>query len=215
MRPTAQMQIWAGEFGKKYTDRNLASLKELYSQNIELHGRTNLAIYQEALKNVDKDARVLEIGCNIGNQLMCLQDAGFKNLYGIELQWYAVDKSKYFTKKIHIIQGSAFDIPCRDSYFDLVYTYGVLIHISPKDLPKVLSEAHRCSKKYIMGFEYHDQELKQLKYRGNNNLMWKTDYSEAYQNHHPDLKEVFGKEYPQFSEPSNVDRIFLLAKEDK
>jgi len=213
MKTTAQMQIWAGEFGKEYTDRNQASLKDMYSQNIELHGKTNLAIYQEALKNIDRDARILEIGCNIGNQLMCLQDAGFKNLYGIELQWYAVGKSKNFIKGVHIIQGTGFDLPFKDSCFDLIYTYGVLIHISPKDLSTIFSEAYRCTKKYVMGFEYHDQELKQLNYRGEKNLLWKTDYSKAYQDHHPDLKEVFGKEYPVFSEPNNVDRIFLLAKE--
>jgi len=59
---------------------------------------------------------------------------GFTNLYGIELQWYAVEKAKEYTKGINIIQGSGFDIPFKDGYFDLVITNGVLIHIAPKKI---------------------------------------------------------------------------------
>ena len=41
---------------------------------------------------------------------------------------YAVEKGKENTKGINIIQGSAFDLPYKDNYFDLVCTNGVLIH---------------------------------------------------------------------------------------
>lgn len=55
-------------------------------------------------------------------QLKCLQEMGFTNLYGVELQAYAVQRSKEFTEGINIIQGSGFDVPFKDGFFDLVCT---------------------------------------------------------------------------------------------
>ena len=37
----------------------------------------------------------------------------------------------------------------KNNFVDAVFTNNVLIHISPEDLPKVLSEMHRVTKKYI------------------------------------------------------------------
>jgi len=56
---------------------------------------------------------------------------GINNLYGIELQQYAIEKAKALTKRINIIHGVADDIPFKDGYFDMVFTSGVLIHIHP------------------------------------------------------------------------------------
>ncbi len=41
-----------------------------------------------------REARILEVGCNTGMQLVGLQAMGFTNLYGIELQAYAVEKAR-------------------------------------------------------------------------------------------------------------------------
>ena len=40
---------------------------------------------------------------------------GFTDLYGIELQKYAVEKAKANTEYINIIQDSPFDIPYKDN----------------------------------------------------------------------------------------------------
>ena len=103
----------------------------------------------------------LEIGCNVGVQLMLLHEMGYESLYGVELQDIAIDISKEITKekKIYIIKGSAFDIPYKDSFFDMVFTSGLLIHISPDDIDKVLEEVYRCSGKYIWGFNQYDRRF--------------------------------------------------------
>jgi len=90
---------------------------------------------------------------------------GFQTLYGIELQEYAVEISKSRTKHINIIQGSAFDIPFKDNFFDLVFTSGLLIHIAPSDVEQILREIHRCTKKYIWGSEYFADSYTQVEYR--------------------------------------------------
>jgi pseudaminic acid biosynthesis-associated methylase len=211
---TPQIEFWNGNFGKEYTERNPQNMQEwdtLYKRN---YGKTKIDMNAEFLSGLDKSAKILEVGCNIGLQLLGLQRMGFTNLYGIELQAYAVEKAKENTKGIDIIQGSGFDVPFRDNYFDLVYTSGVLIHIAPNDLPKFTSEMVRCSSKYIWGFEYFSEETKQLNYRGNEGFMWKADFPSVFTKMFSNLTLVSKKVYPYISEKEkgNEDVMYLLEK---
>jgi len=206
---TEQEKIWLGDFGKNYTERNIYSPLELDRFYQNTYGITRSAMNENFLNVFEKDIKILEVGSNVGNQLLFLQEMGFKNLYGIELQNYAVEISKSRTKNINILQGSAFDIPFKDNYFDLVFTSGVLIHINPKDLPKVLKEIYRCSKKYIWGFEYFSENFSEINYRGNNNLLWKGNYPVIYQEFFPNLKLIKEEKY-KYLNSENVDQMFLL-----
>jgi pseudaminic acid biosynthesis-associated methylase len=212
---TKQIEFWSGEFGKDYTDRNPQNLEELEQLFFKSYGFKRTEINQEFLGGLDKDIKILEVGCNIGIQLLALQKNGFKNLYGVELQPYAVEKSKEITKNINIIQGSGFDIPFRDNYFDVVYTNGVLIHISPNDLPKIMGEMIRCSKKYIWGFEYYAPELTDINYRGKQGFMWKADYCSLFMKEDSKLKIAKKKIYPYIleAEKGNEDIGYLLEKQ--
>ena len=105
---TTQMKMWQGDFGKEYTERNALSLQEMESLYKRHYGISRTEMNLKFLQNLNSSLRILEVGCNIGNQLLCLQKIGFANLYGIELQGYAVEISKARTKGINIIQGSAF-----------------------------------------------------------------------------------------------------------
>ena len=208
---TRQMQEWAGQFGKEYTDRNALSLEEtelLYKRN---YGITHTEMNSKFIGDLDRDMRVLEVGSNIGNQLLCLQEAGFKNLYGIELQSYAVELSKSRTKGINIIEGSAFDIPFKDGFFDLVFTSGVLIHISPEDISTVLDEIYRCTKQYIWCFEYYSDEYTQINYRGHADLLWKTNFSKLFLKRFKNLILV-KEELFKYLTNDNIDAMFLLQK---
>ena len=210
-KDTEQMIEWAGTFGHEYTDRNALSFEEfetLYQQN---YGISRTALNQKFLKSIDCSAKILEVGSNVGNQLLCLQKMGFQNLYGIELQNYAVELSKKRTSNINIIQGSAFDIPFKKGYFDLVFTSGVLIHISPPHLPEVMSEIYRCAKEYIWGFEYWADEDTQVPYRNHENLLWKAPYSQKYLQVFKDLELIKEEKIPYLTN-KNIDVIFLLKK---
>lgn len=206
------MQEWAGQFGKEYTDRNALSLEEtelLYKRN---YGITHTEMNSKFIGDLDRNMRVLEVGSNIGNQLLCLQEAGFKNLYGIELQSYAVELSKSRTKGVNIIQGSAFDIPFRDDFFDLVFTSGLLIHIAPDDINAVLDEIYRCTKQYIWCFEYYSDEYTQINYRGQAGLLWKTNFSKLFLKRFKNLGLV-KEELFKYLTNDNMDAMFLLQKE--
>ena len=211
---TQQINFWSGEFGKEYTDRNFLNADQWDAFYQENFGVTKIEINNPLLENLPKDAKILEVGCNIGLQLLGLQRMGFTNLYGIELQDYAAQRAKEITKGINIVQGSGFDIPFKDNYFDLVCTNGVLIHIAPKDLSVIMAEIHRCSKQYIAGFEYYAEDVTNINYRENDGFLWKADYSKIYQEQFSNLKEINRDYYPYLSEANkgNTDYFYLLKK---
>jgi pseudaminic acid biosynthesis-associated methylase len=202
---------WTGEFGKQYTDRNAVSLDELEKLYIRNYGIKRMDLNKLFLDRLDRSIRILEVGSNIGNQLLCLQKMGFKNLYGIEPQEYAVEFSKKKVRHINLIRADVFDIPFKDNYFDMVFTSGVLIHLNPKDIVGALKEIYRCSKKYIWGFEYYAKIYTEIPYRGNKNLLWKANFPQLYLNSFPDLKPIKIKLF-KYLNNDNVDAMFLLKK---
>ncbi len=179
---TNQIKFWNGQFGKEYTERNIFSSNELDDLYILRYGISRRLMNEEFLYTIqeERDIKILEVGCNIGIQLRHLQIMGFNHLYGIELQRYAVEKAKVHTKNVHIIQGSIFDIPFKDGYFDLIFTSGVLIHIDPNNLIYAMKEICRCTKKYIWGFEYYSDKLQEIIYRGNKGVLWKQNFSKLF-----------------------------------
>jgi pseudaminic acid biosynthesis-associated methylase len=211
MKHTEQEEFWAGEFGKEYTDRNSRDPKVWDQFYLDNWGVTKSEINAKLLKDLPKDIKILEVGSNTGMQLKCFQDMGFTNIYGVELQSYAVEKSKEYTKGINIIQGSGFDLPFKDNYFDLVCTNGVLIHIHPNDHSKIMSEMVRCSKKYVMGFEYYSPETLDVNYRGNAGFLWKADFAKIFTDSFPNLTEV-RRDYYKYVQNDNVDYAYLLEK---
>ena len=209
---TQQMHEWETQFGKEYTDRNDLSLDEMEILYKEHYGITRSEMNYLFIDGLDRDMKILEVGSNIGNQLLCLQKAGFKNLYGIELQPYAVKLSKSRTKNINIIEGSAFDIPFKSGYFDLVFTSGLLIHIAPGNIKNVLNEIHRCTRRYIWGFEYYSDGYTEILYRGNKNLLWKADFEQLFLHRFSNLI-LTREEHFHYLNNDNVNTMFLLHKE--
>lgn len=210
---TKQMQDWAGSFGREYTDRNALALEEVEFTYKERYGITRTEMNARFVGDFDRDMKVLEVGSNIGNQLLCMQKSGFKKLYGIELQSYAVELSKSRTSGINIIQGSAFDIPFRDGFFDLVFTSGLLIHIAPEDITDVLDEIYRCSKQYVWCAEYYSDVYTKVEYRGHDDLLWKTNFSKLFLDRFSDLRLV-KEQFFKYRDNDNVDVMFLLQKEE-
>ena len=204
------MEFWQS-FGKDYNNRNFYSPTELDDMYNERYGISRSEMNNVFLGDIDRDAKILEVGCNVGQQLRHLQLMGFENLYGIEIQQDAVEMAKSRTKNINIIQGSAFDLPFKDANFDLVFTSGVLIHIAPKNIKKVLEETYRCSKGYIWGFEYYADKYTQIAYRGRDNLLWKANFAGLYLNLFDDL-ELAKEKRVKYLENENIDTMFLIRK---
>jgi pseudaminic acid biosynthesis-associated methylase len=208
---TAQMQVWKGEFGRAYTDRNTLDVEEMNSLWSGNYGISRREINRIFLRGIPKDASFLEVGCNVGNQLLQLQEDGYTNLSGIELQSYAVEIAKSRVEDVAIRQGSTLALPYKNDSFDVVFTSGVLIHIAPEDLSRAMAEIHRCAKTYIWGTEYYAPDVTSVNYRGHEELLWKMDYARRYLESFKDLELVREQHLP-YLENQNVDTVFLLRK---
>ena len=207
-----QEKFWKGNFGNNYISRNkFRSQKEFDNFYIRRYGETKKNINLKFLKGINKNKPILEVGCNIGNQLKIFEDIGFKKLFGIDINIKSLKKAKK-NINLNIIESSGFDIPFKDNYFNLVFTNNVLIHIHPKNLDKIFDEIYRVSNKYIFGFEYFNDKLIEIKYRNYKNKLWKGDYANILLKKYKNLRLVKEKIYENKDVKNIYDKIYLLKK---
>lgn len=147
---------WKGKFGDEYTKRNV------YDHRLREKGFQVI---------IPKDVHyILEVGCNRGINLSTLDSLGYSSI-GVEPNYSALKEGVNPALKRRIVLGEAQNLPFANNSFDLVFTCGVLIHIPPKQLSKVLDEIRRVSRKYILAIEYKGNE--KVEYRGHKTLLWK------------------------------------------
>ena len=173
---TEQLAAWQGEFGNAYTDRNVVDW------------RVRLPALRSALEGLAIH-RVLEVGCNRGHNLRALSEVlgDDAEVFGVEPNEHALAAAISAYDKVHAIAGSVFQLPFADAYFDLALTIGVLIHISPEDLPRAMQEIARVSQRYILAAEYYAETDTPVQYRGLGDLLWKRDFQKHYQSTIPGL----------------------------
>lgn len=210
MKSHRQTIFWSGSMGEAYANRNPHSLMELNRLYKMQYGISRLAMNRKFLDDLDRSMRILEAGANIGLQLTALQKMGFSNLLGVELNAWAVRQAKQQHPRINIMQGSVFDLPFRDDYFDMVFTSGLLIHIAPRDLPRAMNEITRVTRRFIWGFEYFSPLLTSIPYRGRKNLLWKRNFSGLYKKYFPDIGMLKKESFEM--RDGNVSQMFLLEK---
>lgn len=208
---TFQEKQWATGFGDDYLSRNPKTTEEMNDLYLNNFGLTRNSLNKDFLDSLDRNIKILEVGCNVGVQLMILKEMGFKNLYGIEINPKTATTAKEKNPDFNITTASALEIPFKDNYFDLVFTSGVLIHIGQEDIKKVLLEIYRCSKQYIWGCEFYNKDYVEVVYRGNKNLLNKGDFAKMYLDQFPDLRLIKSKQF-KYLQNDNVDTMFLLKK---
>jgi len=211
---TKQVSHWAGEEGNAYVERNPHSATEMNGLYLADCGVSRSEMNQDFLGSLPRDLSFLEVGANVGVQLQLLHDMGFSKLQGIDVNRRAVDEAKKLHPKVEVREASGFAIPFADSSFDVAYTSGVLIHISPTDIAGILNEMHRVTKRYIWGFEYYAPEYTEVTYRGRQNLLWKTDFAGLFLEQFPGLRLIKEKKYPM-QDGVNINQMYLLEKTNR
>jgi pseudaminic acid biosynthesis-associated methylase len=175
MQMSSQLQLWVSEFGRSYTERNDVAKPE------------RILSWQRLLEGIAPE-RAVEVGCNVAWNLTYLRELGVKELYAVEPQPFAVEKARARNPEYNVLCGTAFDLPFKDNFADLVFTSGVMIHIAPADLPKAMAEIYRVSRRYIVAIEYDAAEEQEIKYRGNGDALWKRPHGAIWQASYPALK---------------------------
>ena len=177
MQTSSQLQLWVSEFGRSYTERNDVAKPE------------RIISWQRLLEGIAPE-RAVEVGCNVGWNLVYLERLGVRELYGIEPQPSAVERARHRRPAFNVLHGTAFELPFRDRYFDLVFTSGVLIHIAPDSLGGALDEIERVSRRWIAAIEYDNPDEQEIPYRGHTGALWKRDHGAAWQARFPSLSLV-------------------------
>ena len=106
-------------------------------------------VLAELIDWLPKDARILEVGCNVGRNLAFLHDHGWTNVAGVEISPHAVRllrKSYPQLSQAEIHVGAAENLLPRmeSDSFDLIFTMAVLEHLHP-DSRSVFSDIARLS----------------------------------------------------------------------
>ena len=211
---TIQEEKWLGPFGEDYTRNHLSSPDEIEERFKKSYGISRTTMNSKFLNSLDPESRILEVGCNVGSQLVLLQRMGFKNLHGIDIVQTAVKLAKQQTKNISIIVSSASYIPFETNFFDLVFTSGLLVHIAPENINKAIDEIYRCTRTYIWGMEYYAKAYEEMKWRGQDKMVFPAPFVKFYQERFKDLKLLRKEFFSPLSPQKNpiVISMFLLKK---
>lgn len=208
---TKQEQIWKSDFGRHFIERNTFNPEELDEFYTNLIGISKTDIIQDFFGDIKKDAKILEIGTSVGNQLIHLKKLGFTNLYGIDFQQRSVDMLHKREDSLNVIQADVLDLPFKDNYFDLVFTNYVLIHIAPNLINQAIKEIIRVSNKFIFSLEYFSPILEEIIYRNNSDLSWKTNFEQLFLDENPNLKVIKNKKFNYVENPELTDKATLLS----
>ena len=121
-----------------------------------------------------KPNSILEAGCGFGRNLRWLVNQGINpaKLTGIDISPRLLSLAgKQLPKTVRLRLTNVLKLPFRDKQFDLVFTHGLLMHLSPRQLPKALSELIRVSQKHLILIEEICFRPRQLNY-----FTWAHDY---------------------------------------
>ena len=188
MEGTRLERLWAGEFGDAYVDRNAAA------------DRGRRAFWEEVTSRLEPES-VLEVGCNVGGNLMWLAELlGAERVAGVDVNERAVEIARERIPGVDARLGSGRRLPFDDASFDLVLTMGVLIHQGPDELEPMMAEVVRCSRRWVLCGEYYAEEEEEVPYRGETGALFRRDYGAIYERAFPQLRLV--------------DRGFLARGED-
>jgi len=162
-----QAELWQGQFGVDYTERNKVDWIER-------------ALFWERMAMVTGAKSALEIGCNAGHNLIALRNYSVEDLRGVELNTVAADAAR--SRGLKVTVGDAHFVlqHCLTGSFDLVFTCGLLIHLAPGVAEEVMSEIIRVAGSHVLAVEYWAPQETEIEYRGNPRALWKRDYGQMY-----------------------------------
>lgn len=205
MYKTKQEEMWEGQFGNDYTDRNKSV------------GGSNVVLFSEILSKTENVNTVIEFGANIGLNLEAIKTLlPHIKCSAVEINKKAADILKhnpFFDHEIDVFNQSILEYDV-NVLFDFVFTKGVLIHINPKELQNVYQKMYDSSKRYICIAEYYNPMPITIEYRGNDNLLYKRDFAGEFMDIYPDLRLVdYGFKYHNDNNfPQDDLTWFLLEK---
>lgn len=202
---TEQENFWAGGFGDDYIGRN---------QGDALLA-SNLSFFSKALSRGSEINSCIEFGANIGMNLKALKLLyPSQEQHGIEINAKAVEQLEEVIPPPQVHHTSILDFTPQRT-FDLVLIKGVLIHINPDALGQVYESLIASCGRYLLLAEYYNPVPVAIRYRGNEDRLFKRDFAGEIMDQYPQMKlSDYGFIYHRDrSFPQDDISWFLLEKE--
>lgn len=205
---TKQLELWRSEFGVRYAERN--------RNRITTDGQRRLMrdwgrILAHAVTPPPQS--VLEVGCNVGRNLLALKQF-VPEICGVEPNREAIRiaKGQAQLADVRIDECDGFSLPYGDSSVDLVLTSGVLIHVAPEDLGRIVDEILRVARHYVVCIEYFSHEPMSVTYHDRNDVLFKRDFGQFYLQRDGSLRVLDYGFLWQPLDSSDNSNWWLLAK---
>jgi SAM-dependent methyltransferase len=205
-----QEETWGGVKGNRYAEvYNIAPIDLNRKWKKAVSGKFKTAMNNLHFRDIPKDCRVLEVGCNVGNQLVMLRGQGWTDLHGLELNVQAVEVAK--KRGLDVVQGNVRGMPFQDESFDFVYDCWCLCHIAPPhNLAQAVDEVYRVSKRWISGCGPYlvGRKIKPIR----QGYLWRGDYMSYFLRRFADLNVVSHRVYPHVRSRTWATQMYVLEK---
>ncbi|MFH0972333.1 MAG: methyltransferase domain-containing protein [Candidatus Micrarchaeota archaeon] len=136
----------------KSSDRKGTPLEKPHAYAWEKEYRTGRGRWKGTTNfqlDLPKGSKLLEIGCGNGKHLSSFFNKGFE-VYGMDVSPSAIGLSKERAQlskaDVKLSVGDACELEFEDEYFDCVFVFHILAHLSAEDRPKAIREAFRVLK---------------------------------------------------------------------
>lgn len=163
IRHRVLMPLWNSAYRARYREHwewagSVSLEQDLASGYLEPGGRSErqAEFLIEQIASLSPDS-VLEFGCGYGRLLRPLSlELPHLLLAGYDISSTKLANARTYLgeRNVPLVMGDGrFGLPFRDDSFDLVYTWGVLMHIPPPMDQEVRKELSRVAKNYILHIE--------------------------------------------------------------
>lgn len=161
---TDQEHFWAGSFGDDYTDRC----------RVDWWGRMP---FWARLISDTRPHSVVELGCNVGWNLMAIRALGFGiDVRGVEINPKAASQAHEADLDVEVLP-----IVEAKRKADLVFTAGVLIHVGREQITDTMRHIAGLAYRYVVAIEYEANVEQEIPYRGHGDRLWRRPFGEMYQ----------------------------------
>lgn len=165
-----QEQFWSGTEGDAYTARN------------RVDWRARIPFWRGIMEFTGARS-VYEVGCNAGWNLSAIGEGSPHKvgLYGSDINQRAEQQARAAGLGIYYTHTGDTWLTQNKLVFDLAFSAGVLIHVSPENLEKTMLTIISASAHYVLAVEYAADVEEMIEYRGVKDCLWKRPYGKLYE----------------------------------
>ena len=173
-------KLWTESFGDDYHERNTLT-EEQSAARLTFFLMLATTLADGGKKALPKS--ILEVGAGTGHNLKAIKKIIDSN--GLNIKLGAIEPNATAGDElIANLEGITLyrtSLPMDSAFsYEMVFTCGMLIHISPKWIEEVMQNIYDLSSKYILIMEYFSPEEREINYRGHDEALWTRDYGSLF-----------------------------------